>query len=131
MKIRQYNIMYKSGKWPAWCTVSSVICLFESSTCCEQLCSHLQEDSCINTTSGIITLCYLRFVVPCIFNHLNKTTNQMQQSIVKFIALSYRYCSTCFGHYNAHHQEPVKLPLQPLVSVWMWRWKCSQPWSVC
>ena len=41
----------------------------------------------------------------------------MQQSIVKFIALSYRYCSTCFGHYNAHHQEPVKLPLQPLVSV--------------
>jgi hypothetical protein len=36
----------------------------------------------------------------------------MQQSIVKFIALSHRYCSTCFGHYNAHHQEPVKLPLQ-------------------
>ena len=36
-----------------------------------------------------------------------------------------------FGHYYAHHQEPVKLPLQPLVSVWMWRWKCSQPWSVC
>jgi len=55
----------------------------------------------------------------------------MQQSIVKFIALSYRYCSICFGHYNAHHQEPVKLPLQLLVSVWMWRWKCSQPWSVC
>ena len=52
----------------------------------------------------------------------------MQQSIVKFIALSYRYCSTCFGHYTAHHQEPVKLPLQPVVSVWMWRWKCSQPW---
>ena len=49
--------------------------------------------------------------------HTNKTTNEMQQSIVKFIALSYRYCSTCFGHYNAHHQEPVKLPLQPLVSV--------------
>jgi len=55
----------------------------------------------------------------------------MQQSIVKFIALSYRHCSTCFGHYNAHQQEPVKLTLQPLVSVWMWRWKCSQPCSVC
>ena len=41
----------------------------------------------------------------------------MQQSIVKFIALSYRHCSTCFGRYNAHHQEPVKLPLQPLVEV--------------
>jgi len=27
----------------------------------------------------------------------------MQQSNVKFIALSYRHCSTCFGHYNAHH----------------------------
>jgi len=52
------------------------------------------------------------------------------QPIVKFIALSYRYCSTCFGHYNPHHQEPVTLPLQPLVSVWMWRWKHSQPWSV-
>jgi len=56
----------------------------------------------------------------------------MQQSIVKFfIVLSYRHCSTCFGHYYAHHQEPVKLPLQPLVSLWMWRWTCSQPWSVC
>jgi hypothetical protein len=32
----------------------------------------------------------------------------MQQSIIKFIALSYRHCSTCFGHYNVHHQEPVK-----------------------
>jgi hypothetical protein len=51
----------------------------------------------------------------------------MQQTVVKLIALLYRYCTTCFGHYNAHHQEPVKLPLQPLVSVWMCRWKCSQP----
>ena len=32
----------------------------------------------------------------------------MQQSIVKFIALSYRHCSTCFRHYNTHHQELVK-----------------------
>jgi hypothetical protein len=39
----------------------------------------------------------------------------MQQPIVKFTALSYRHCSTCFGHYIAYHQEPVKLPLQPLV----------------
>ena len=57
--------------------------------------------------------------------HPTRCNNQSQN----FIALSYRYCSTCFGHYYAHHQEPVKLPLQPLVSVWMWRWKCSQPWS--
>jgi len=54
----------------------------------------------------------------------------MQQSIAKSIALSYRHCSTCFGHYNVHHQEPVKLLLQALVSVWIWRWKCSQLWSV-
>jgi hypothetical protein len=40
----------------------------------------------------------------------------MQQSVLKSIALSSSYCSTCFGHYNAHHQELVKLPLQPLVS---------------
>jgi len=53
----------------------------------------------------------------------------MQQSIVKFISFSYRHCSTCFGHHNAHYQEPVKLPSQPLVSLWMWRWKCSQPFS--
>jgi hypothetical protein len=37
--------------------ISSIICLFESSTCFEQLRAHPQEDSCINTTSGIITLC--------------------------------------------------------------------------
>jgi len=37
--------------------ISSIICLFESSTCFEQLYAHLQEDNCINITSGIITLC--------------------------------------------------------------------------
>jgi len=40
-----------------------------------------------------------------------------RQCLSKFIALSYRHRSTCFGHYNAHRQEPTKLPLQPLVSV--------------
>jgi hypothetical protein len=29
----------------------------------------------------------------------------MQQSVVKFITYSHRRCSTCFGHYCAHHQE--------------------------
>jgi len=33
-----------------------MIGLFESSTCFEQLCAHLQEDNGINTTCGIITL---------------------------------------------------------------------------
>jgi len=47
---------YNSGKWPTWRTVSSIICSFESSTCFEQLCAHPQEDKCINTTSGIITV---------------------------------------------------------------------------
>jgi hypothetical protein len=36
--------------------ISSIICLFESSTRFEQLCAHPQDDNCINTTSGIITL---------------------------------------------------------------------------
>jgi len=31
--------------------------LFKSSTCFEHLCAHPQEDNCMNTTSGIITLC--------------------------------------------------------------------------
>jgi hypothetical protein len=30
-------------------------CLFKSSACFEQLCAHPQENSCIDTTSGIIT----------------------------------------------------------------------------
>jgi hypothetical protein len=37
-----------SGKWPTWRTISSIISLFESSTCFEQLCAHPQVDSCIN-----------------------------------------------------------------------------------
>jgi uncharacterized protein with PQ loop repeat len=46
-----------SGKWPTWRTISSIICLFEFSTYFEQIYAHPQEDNCINTTSGIITLC--------------------------------------------------------------------------
>ena len=37
--------------------ISSIICLFESSKCFEQLCAHLQEENCINTTSGITKVC--------------------------------------------------------------------------
>jgi hypothetical protein len=40
--------------------------------------------------------------------HSNKTPNPVQQSIVKFIVLSRRRCSTCFGHYHAHHQKPFQ-----------------------
>jgi hypothetical protein len=32
------------------------MCLFESSTSFEQLYAHPQEDNCINTTSGVVTL---------------------------------------------------------------------------
>jgi len=35
---------------------SSMIHLFKSSTCFKQLCAHPQENNCMNTTSGIITL---------------------------------------------------------------------------
>jgi len=34
-----------------------MICLFEYSTCFEQLYAHPQENNYINTTSGIIPLC--------------------------------------------------------------------------
>jgi len=33
-----------------------MMCLYESSTCFEQLCAHPQKEKCINTTSGIINL---------------------------------------------------------------------------
>jgi hypothetical protein len=36
--------------------MSYITCLFESSTYFEQLCAHPQEDNCIDTTTGIITL---------------------------------------------------------------------------
>ena len=52
-----------------------------------------------------------------IFRALLCPSSGSRQTVVA--ALSYRHCSTCFGHHYAHHQEPVKLPLQPLVSVWM------------
>ena len=41
----------------------------------------------------------------------------MQQSIVKFFCFVVQALLNMFWHYYAHHQEPVKLPLQPLVSV--------------
>jgi hypothetical protein len=37
-----------------------IICLFESSTCFEQLCAHPQEDNCIATNSGITHSDYTR-----------------------------------------------------------------------
>jgi hypothetical protein len=55
----------------------------------------------------------------------------MQQSVVKFYYFVVQILVNMFGHYYAHHQEPVKLTLQLLFSVWIWSWKCSQPWSVC
>ena len=40
---------------PTWCT-NSLIHFLHSSTCFEHYCAHLQEDNCINTASGIVTL---------------------------------------------------------------------------
>jgi hypothetical protein len=46
-------------------SISSIIIRFlECSTCFEQLCIHPQEDSCINTTSGIITVCWWPSGIP-------------------------------------------------------------------
>jgi hypothetical protein len=39
-KILELTRKYNSGRWPSWRTISSIICLFESSTCFEQLCVH-------------------------------------------------------------------------------------------
>jgi hypothetical protein len=36
------------------------------------------------------------------------------QQLLKFIYLSFKYSSTCFGHPHAHHQE-LQLQWQPLV----------------
>ena len=55
----QYKILYfsdRASSYNSGSTVSSMICLFEFSTCFEQLCAYPQEDNCINKTSGIITL---------------------------------------------------------------------------
>jgi hypothetical protein len=61
--------------------------------------------SSLNILYLIDCILNLGFVVPCIFKYSNKTPNQMQQPVVKFIALSHKRCSTCFGHHYAHYQE--------------------------
>jgi hypothetical protein len=35
-----------------------------------------------------------------------------------------------FGFRMDVEVEVFSAVVNPLVSVWMWRWKCSQPWSV-
>jgi hypothetical protein len=47
---------YISGRWPTWHTVSSIIRLFEISACFEHPCAQPQEENCINTTCGVVTL---------------------------------------------------------------------------
>jgi len=109
---------------PSFLYVHFYLCILVCDLHCH-LCTYPQYIGCeasrcawLGNPVSIITLLYSYdtrlYVAAC--QNPNKTTNYMQQSVVKFIALSYRYCSTCFGHYNAHHQEPVKLPLQRLVS---------------
>ena len=50
-----------------------LIHLLHSSTCFEHCCAHLQEDNCINTASGIVTLWvqytgYESPLVTCVLN---------------------------------------------------------------
>jgi hypothetical protein len=49
---------------------------------------------------------HLGFVVPCIFKYSVKHPTRCTINLI-FIALSRRHRPTCFGHYCAHHQEPL------------------------
>jgi len=62
-----------SGKWPTWCTISSIICLFESSTCFEQLRAHPQKDNCINPLNPDLNpICYLLALLAYHFLHVSR-----------------------------------------------------------
>src|SRR5215475_68037 len=50
---------------------------------------------------------------------MNKT-NQMHNSLKILKTFIVLYCSTCFGHPFAHHQEPSNLHIQPPVTVCCW-----------
>jgi len=78
---------YNSLKWPTWRTISSIICLFESSTCFEQLCAHHQEDNCITTTSGIITLKTIEW------SKITKIARTHRNNEVTM-------CSSCFSNFR-------------------------------
>ena len=70
----------------------------------------------------------LGFASPCIIIYLNKSTNQMHQSL-SFIALSFKYSSTCFGHPHAHHQELNNCSSSLWFTVGTWWQQCCWSWS--
>jgi len=69
-----------SGRQPTSCTISHIICLFESSTCFEQLCAHPQEDNCINLLKTKHNLLYIRNHSVNTFHHgyKNQSINDIQ-----------------------------------------------------
>ena len=95
------NLMYK---------FFILIHLLHSCTCFELYCAHLQEDNCINTASGIVTLetsgwsKLLKYILLlCLYHAHNKITQlsipahaQLQHHRLKFIK-NHLKAPTCFG----------------------------------
>ena len=80
---------YNSGRWPTWRIVSSIICLFESSTCFEQLCAHPQEDNCINPLNPELNpICYL---LALLAHHFLRVSRIRAKSITLRLLMSYIY----------------------------------------
>ena len=78
------------------CTVVfNLMRLLYFSTCFEHYCAHLQEDNCISTASGIVT----------VFRWLFSTQDTRGLCTVVFILMHLLYFSTCFEHYCVHLQE--------------------------
>ena len=80
-----FHYHYAFQKFPFFVS-PCIIRLFQSSTCFERTRAHHQEVNCINTASGIVTLC--------------KWSSGLLYFIIRLLQ-----SSTCFERTRAHHQE--------------------------
>jgi hypothetical protein len=103
-----------------------MICLFESSTCFEQICAYPQEDNCINPLNAelnpichlLVLLGDLTFMDPCIVSIIQYTCTRISNKIQRYTV--YLYLKTALHVSDGtctHHQERIQLYPQHLVFV--------------